>query len=241
MPLKGPRHLHVVLVVGGEEVGAYQQEYDVRLIEVAVDLRLPFFTSADAPRMPRFDGPLSFEGFQMSIQAVSQVFVGGRIEVEQPKRTRGLDRWRRGSWTYGNVVRGQAMSSPEGLARTSRQEHRANDSVELSHVSGPLSKAQVLDDARADFDWLRGTHVGDRLEHQPRYVGEALAEGWHHHRDAFEALPRVSAGPAKLDQRLEWLAATGDDPDIEPVLRASERPRTRSVEGIQEKALDARR
>jgi hypothetical protein len=59
--LKSELHLHVIAVIGSEEICADQQQDDMRGLNVRINLIPPFITGANAAIMPTGNQTLAFE------------------------------------------------------------------------------------------------------------------------------------------------------------------------------------
>jgi hypothetical protein len=76
-------HLDIEAVIGGQEIGADQQQYDVGFLEVLVDCLLPQIPGADLAVVPGSDQTLSLEQLQMFCQFVPKMFVTVGIGTKQ--------------------------------------------------------------------------------------------------------------------------------------------------------------
>ena len=82
MPLHRARHFDVIAVIGGEKVGADEQEDDLRRVHVFVNLPAPFLTSDDAAVVPLADDTVSSQHGEVRLQLVTQCFVLVGVGVE---------------------------------------------------------------------------------------------------------------------------------------------------------------
>ena len=68
MSLNGPCHLNTVAEIGVHEIGADEQENDLRRVEMGHDLWSPFGSRHDIAIRPGGYDPLPFQGAQMLVQ-----------------------------------------------------------------------------------------------------------------------------------------------------------------------------
>lgn len=61
MPFHGPLHLDVIAIIGGHEIGADQQQDDLRLFQMIVDLTLLLLAGADQTIMPGGDDAVTLQ------------------------------------------------------------------------------------------------------------------------------------------------------------------------------------
>ena len=82
MALHRAHHLDVVAVIGGEKVGAHQEQDDVRAVKVVVDLSVQVLARADSAVVPSRDNAVATEPGEVLLELVAQRFVGVRIGEE---------------------------------------------------------------------------------------------------------------------------------------------------------------
>lgn len=79
MPLHCPQHFAVVAIVGREEVGADEQQDNVRGVQVVIDFVAKILPRLDSAIVPGVDEPLPLEGRQMLFQPVTQRLISVRV------------------------------------------------------------------------------------------------------------------------------------------------------------------
>ena len=79
MALQRTRHLDVVAILGGDEIGTDQQQDDVGAVELVADLAVELVARSNAAVVPCGDRALTFEGGKMLLKLVSKILIRVRM------------------------------------------------------------------------------------------------------------------------------------------------------------------
>jgi hypothetical protein len=86
MPLQRSPHLFTVAIIRIHEVGTDEQQYDLGGIQVFTNFPFPLRSSANITIVPKFNKPLSLQGFQVFFEFLQKSFVFMSVAEEDFNR-----------------------------------------------------------------------------------------------------------------------------------------------------------